>query len=39
MKLCPMIVQGLSEFKSPFLQMPYITEDNLKHFYTKNVNY
>nr|XP_022906015.1 translocation protein SEC63 homolog [Onthophagus taurus] len=35
MKLCPMIVQALWEFKSPFLQLPHITEDNLKHFMSK----
>ncbi|XP_072940278.1 translocation protein SEC63 homolog [Epargyreus clarus] len=32
MKLSPMIVQGLWEYKSPLLQLPYITEDHLKHF-------
>lgn len=35
MKLCPMIVQGLWEFKSPLLQLPYINEDNLRYFQTK----
>jgi translocation protein SEC63 len=35
MKLCPMIVQGLWEFKSPLLQLPYINEDNLKYFLNK----
>ncbi|KAF2893531.1 hypothetical protein ILUMI_12642 [Ignelater luminosus] len=35
MKLCPMIVQGLWEFKSPLLQLPYINEDNLKYFISK----
>ncbi|EFA04351.2 translocation protein SEC63 homolog [Tribolium castaneum] len=35
MKLCPMIVQGLWEFKSPLLQLPYINEDNLKYFMNK----
>lgn len=32
MKVCPMIVQGLWAFKNPILQLPYITEDHLKHF-------
>ncbi|CAH1183103.1 unnamed protein product [Phaedon cochleariae] len=35
MKLCPMIVQGLWEFKSPLLQLPYINDDNLKYFMSK----
>ncbi|CAH0556466.1 unnamed protein product [Brassicogethes aeneus] len=35
MKLCPMIVQGLLEFKSPLLQLPHINEDNLKHFISR----
>lgn len=30
-----MIVQGLWEFKSPLLQLPYINDDNLKYFMTK----
>lgn len=38
MKLCPMIVQGLWEFKSPLLQLPHITEDHLKFFFSKKVN-
>lgn len=37
MKLCPMIVQGFWEFKNPFLQLPHITEDNLKYFLAKKV--
>ncbi|KAI5643808.1 dnaJ domain-containing protein [Phthorimaea operculella] len=32
MKLSPMIVQALWEYKSPLLQLPYITEDHLKYF-------
>ncbi|VVC33388.1 Hypothetical protein CINCED_3A013928 [Cinara cedri] len=36
MKLCPMIVQALWEYKSPFMQLPYITEAHLKHFNVKN---
>ncbi|XP_045764249.1 translocation protein SEC63 homolog [Maniola jurtina] len=32
MKLSPMIVQGLWDYKSALLQLPYITEDNLRHF-------
>lgn len=35
MKLCPMIVQGLWEYKSPLLQLPYINDDNLKYFMSK----
>ncbi|XP_029167559.1 translocation protein SEC63 homolog [Nylanderia fulva] len=35
MKLCPMIVQGFWEFKNPLLQLPHITEDNLKYFHAK----
>lgn len=35
MKLCPMIVQGMSEHKSPLLQLPHINEDNLKYFMSK----
>ncbi|XP_066991282.1 translocation protein SEC63 homolog [Anabrus simplex] len=35
MKLCPMIVQAMWEYKSPLLQLPHITEDNLKYFTTK----
>ncbi|XP_031848650.1 translocation protein Sec63 [Nomia melanderi] len=35
MKLCPMIVQGFWEFKNPLLQLPHITEDNLKCFLAK----
>lgn len=30
-----MIVQGLWEFKSPFLQLPHIDEDNIKYFMSK----
>ncbi|CAG4937291.1 unnamed protein product [Colias eurytheme] len=32
MKMSPTIVQGLWEYKSPLLQLPYITEDHLKYF-------
>lgn len=35
MKLAPMVIQGLWEFKSPLLQLPHITEDRLKHFMNK----
>ncbi|XP_043260780.1 translocation protein SEC63 homolog isoform X1 [Colletes gigas] len=35
MKLCPMIVQGFWEFKNPLLQLPHISEDNLKCFLAK----
>lgn len=34
MKLSPMIIQGLWEFKSPLLQLPHLTEDHL-HFMLK----
>uniref|UniRef100_A0A8C5QN18 Translocation protein SEC63 homolog n=1 Tax=Leptobrachium leishanense TaxID=445787 RepID=A0A8C5QN18_9ANUR len=30
MKLCQMTVQGLLQFKSPFLQLPFIEEDHLR---------
>lgn len=36
MKLSPMIIQGLWEFKSPFLQLPFVTDDHLRMFQTKN---
>lgn len=32
MKLCPMIVQGMWEYKNPLLQLPHIVEENLKYF-------
>lgn len=35
MKLSPMILQGLWEFKSPFLQLPFVTDDHLRLFMTK----
>lgn len=35
MKLAPMVIQGLWEFKSPLLQLPHVTEDHLKHFMNK----
>lgn len=35
MKLSPMIIQGLWEFKSTFLQLPYVTDDHLRLFSTK----
>ncbi|XP_060516867.1 translocation protein SEC63 homolog [Cylas formicarius] len=35
MKLCPMIVQALWDYKSPLLQLPYINDDNLKYFLSK----
>ncbi|XP_049794094.1 translocation protein SEC63 homolog [Schistocerca serialis cubense] len=35
MKLCPMIVQAMWEYKSPLLQLPYVTDDNLKYFVNK----
>lgn len=35
MKLSPMIVQGMWEFKSPLLQLPHISDDNLKYFMSK----
>jgi translocation protein SEC63 len=35
MKLSPMLIQGLWEFKSPLLQLPHLSEDNLKYFVNK----
>lgn len=35
MKLSPMILQGLWEFKSTFLQLPFVTDDHLRMFTTK----
>lgn len=35
MKLAPLIIQGLWEFKSPLLQLPHITDDHLKYFVNK----
>lgn len=35
MKLSAMVVQGLWECKSPLLQLPHISEDNLKYFSSK----
>ncbi|GJQ67590.1 hypothetical protein Trydic_g8396 [Trypoxylus dichotomus] len=35
MKLSPMLVQGLWDLKSPFLQLPHIHEGNLKYFTSK----
>ncbi|XP_031640767.1 translocation protein SEC63 homolog isoform X1 [Contarinia nasturtii] len=35
MKLSPMIIQGLWEFKSPFLQLPFVSDDHLRMFSTK----
>lgn len=35
MKLCPMIVQALWEYKSPLLQLPHVNEDNIKYFMSK----
>ncbi|KAG8307407.1 secretory subunit, partial [Homalodisca vitripennis] len=35
MKLCPMIVQALWEYKSPLLQLPHVNEDNIKYFLSK----
>ncbi|KAF7270058.1 translocation protein Sec63 [Rhynchophorus ferrugineus] len=35
MKLSPMIVQALWEYKSPLLQLPHINDDNLKYFMSK----
>jgi len=35
MKLSPLIIQGLWEFKSPLLQLPYLTDDNLRYFVVK----
>ncbi|XP_014288727.1 translocation protein SEC63 homolog [Halyomorpha halys] len=35
MKLCPMMVQALWEFKSPLLQLPHVKEEHLKYFINK----
>lgn len=35
MKLSPMIIQGLWEFRNPLLQLPHVTEDHLRYFVTK----
>lgn len=35
MKLAPMLIQGLWDFKSPLLQLPHLTEDHLKYFVNK----
>ncbi|CAL4115189.1 unnamed protein product, partial [Meganyctiphanes norvegica] len=35
MKLSPNIVQALWEAKNPLLQLPYVTDDSLRHFVTK----
>lgn len=35
MKLSPMIIQGLWEFKNPLLQLPHVTEDHLRYFVSK----
>lgn len=38
MRLSPLIVQALWDSKSPLLQLPHITEDNLRYFTTKKRN-
>jgi translocation protein SEC63 len=35
MKLCPAIIQAVWDSKSPFLQLPHITEDMLRYFTVK----
>lgn len=35
MKLSPMIIQGLWEFKNPLLQLPHVTDEHLKYFTSK----
>lgn len=35
MKLSPMIIQGLWEFKNPLLQLPHVTEEHLRYFVSK----
>lgn len=37
MKLSPLIVQALWDFQSPLLQLPYISDENLKLFSKKNI--
>ena len=39
MKINPMVVQALWDFKSTFLQLPHITEDHLKNFSHKKVSF
>ncbi|EDO46652.1 predicted protein, partial [Nematostella vectensis] len=38
MKVCPMLVQGLWDNKSPLLQLPHLNQENLRHFTTKKRN-
>lgn len=38
MKLCPMIIQGMKEFKSPLMQLPHINDDNIKFFTSRKRN-
>jgi hypothetical protein len=35
MKLSAMVVQGLWECRSPLMQLPHITDENLKYFSSK----
>lgn len=35
MKLCPMLVQGMWDYKSPLLQLPHIGEEHLKFFMSR----
>lgn len=35
MKLSPLLIQGLWEFKSQLLQLPYLTDEHLRYFQTK----
>ncbi|CAG2062441.1 unnamed protein product [Timema podura] len=35
MKLCPMIVQAMWEFKNPLQQLPHVNDDNIKYFSSK----
>lgn len=35
MKLSPMIIQGVWEYKSPLLQLPYIGDEHMRFFMTK----
>ena len=37
MKLHAMIVQAIWDSKSPFLMLPHITQEHLRHFTTKKV--
>ena len=37
MRVSQMIIQGLWDTKSPLLQLPHLSQENLRHFTTKKV--